>query len=195
SRMFTDIKTLQDIFAATGKVSVIWVTVDDKANVDAVEASLKDLLKPDYKIYSMEEMVSLLSADNVPLLKEFTVVVICIAVVVGFLVVFLSMYMAVLERTREVGILKALGASPGYIIDMLMRETVLLAAAGTIAGIAMSYGTRWLMTTFVPKMTTLIVKEWWPWAALIAIAGSLIGALYPGFKAARQDAIEALSYD
>ena len=194
SRMFTDINTLQDIFAAHDKLSVIWVEVDDKANIDSVEASLKKLM-PDYKIYSMEEMVSLLSADNVPLLKEFTVVVICIAVIVGFLIVFLSMYMAVLERTREVGILKALGASPGYIIDMLMRETLLLAVSGTIAGIAMSYGTRWLMATFAPKMTTLIVQAWWPWAALIAITGALIGALYPGFKAAKQDAIEALSYD
>ena len=55
--------------------------------------------------------------------------------VIGFLVVFLSMYTAVLERTREIGILKALGASPGYILGMLLRETVLLAIAGSIAGI------------------------------------------------------------
>jgi putative ABC transport system permease protein len=194
SRMFTNIDTLQDIFAAKGKVSVIWVKVDDPANVDPVRDSLKVLLK-DYKVFSMEEMVSLLSADNVPLLKEFTVVVVAIAVVVCFLVVFLSMYMAVLERTREVGILKALGASPGYIVSMLLRETLLLAAAGTIAGILMSYGARSMMATFAPKMSTVIVKEWWPWAALIAITGSVIGALYPGLKAARQDAIEALSYD
>jgi putative ABC transport system permease protein len=41
----------------------------------------------------------------------------------------------------------------------------------------------------------VIVPDWWPWAALIALLGSLIGALYPGLKAARQDAIEALAYD
>jgi putative ABC transport system permease protein len=40
-----------------------------------------------------------------------------------------------------------------------------------------------------------IVKYWWPIATGIAIVGSLVGSLYPGFKAARQDAIEALSYD
>jgi putative ABC transport system permease protein len=194
SRMFTDLDTLQDIYSSPGKISVVWVKLDDPANTSAVKAQLEGLLK-DYKVYSIEEMTSLLTADNIPILKKFTYVVIGIAVIVGFLVVFLSMYTAVLERTREIGILKALGASPGYVLDMLLRETLLLAFAGTIAGILMSYGTRYLMNTFVPNMTTIIVKTWWPWAALIAIAGSLIGALYPGFKAARQDAIEALSYD
>ena len=74
-------------------------------------------------------------------------------------------------------------------------SAILLAVAGTIVGILMSYGTRFLMDTFVPSMTTVIVKSWWWRAALIALAGSLIGALGPGLKAARQDAIEALSYD
>jgi putative ABC transport system permease protein len=105
------------------------------------------------------------------------------------------MYTAVLERTREIGILKALGASPGYILGILLRETVLLSIAGSIAGILMTYGTRALMQVFVPTMTTSIVYAWWPYAALIALVGSLIGAIYPGLKAARQDAIEALAYD
>jgi putative ABC transport system permease protein len=196
SRMFTDLATLQELYSATGNISVIWVKVDDPANIPVVIKELKDVPgMKEYPVYSMDEMTSLLSADNIPILKKFTYVVIGIAVIVGFLVVFLSMYTAVLERTREIGILKALGASPGYILGMLLRETILLAIAGTIAGILMSYGTRYLMETFVPTMTTVIVMNWWKWAALIAITGSLIGALYPGWKAARQDAIEALSYD
>jgi putative ABC transport system permease protein len=193
--MFADLATLQDQYGAPGKISVIWAKVDNPANVDAIIDQMKANGFKDYGVYSMDQMTSLLSADNIPILKKFTYVVIGIAVIVGFLVVFLSMYTAVLERTREIGILKALGASPQYILGMLLRETMLLAIAGAIAGILMSYGTRYLMDTFVPTMTTVIVKTWWPWAALIAISGSLIGALYPGMKAARQDAIEALSYD
>jgi putative ABC transport system permease protein len=192
--MFTDLDTLQDIYSAPGRISVIWVKVDDPANIDSVEDSLKKLL-PDHHIYSMDELTSLLTADNIPILKRFTYVVIGIAGVIGFLFVFLSMYTAVLERTREIGILKALGASPGYILDMLLRETVLLAIGGAIAGILMSYGSKALMDRFVPNMPMVIVKSWWKWAALIALAGSVIGALGPGLKAARQDAIEALSYD
>jgi putative ABC transport system permease protein len=195
ARMFAQIEPLQDEYAQTNKVSIVWVKVDDPANIDAVKASLKERLGDDYGIYSMDEMTSIVTADNLPMIQNFTKVVIGIAVVVGFLVVFLSMYTAVLERTREIGILKALGASPGYIMGMLLRETVLLAIFGSIVGILMTYGARALLATFAPTFPMLIVKIWWPTTSAIAIAGSLIGALGPGFKAAKQDAIEALSYD
>lgn len=195
ARVITDIRTLQDVYGEADKATAIWVKVDDPANTRAVIDSLKQEGLEDYSILSISELTSLTSPNNIPMLKQFTYVVIGIAVIVGFLVVFLSMYTTVLERTREIGILKALGASPGYILGILLRETVLLSVAGTIAGILMTYGTRWLMQTFVPTMTQVIVPDWWPYGAIIALVGSLIGAFYPGMKAARQDAIEALSYD
>jgi putative ABC transport system permease protein len=195
SRMFADIKTLQDEYAQTDKVNFVWVKVDDPASVPTVVAELKETL-PDFYVYTMEEMTSLLTPDNVPIVKGFTKVVIGIAVIVGFLVVFLSMYTAVLERTREIGVLKALGASPGYVLGILIRETVLLSIAGSLLGILMSYGSQVLITNFAPSFLTMeIVKDWWPISAAIALVGSLVGALYPGLKAAKQDAIEALSYD
>ena len=141
-------------------------------------------------------MTSLLTPDNLPLLKGFTNVVIGISVIVGFLVVFLSMYTAVLERTREIGILKALGASPGYILGILMRETVLLAHRRFHRRHSDELRNAGPHANFAPAFLTMeIVKDWWPIATGIAIAGALIGALYPGFKAREQDAIEALSYD
>jgi putative ABC transport system permease protein len=194
SRMFAPIDSLQEKYSATGKVSVIYAKLDNPQYTRAVIASLEGKLT-DYKIYAVDDFISLMSVDNIPILKRFIAVVIGLAVIVGFLVVFLSMYTAVLERTREIGILKALGASPGYILGILLRETTLLAIVGTIAGILMSYGTKSLMNIFVPTMTTVIVPDWWPWGGLIALAGSIVGALYPGMKAARQDPIEALAYD
>ena len=116
-------------------------------------------------------------------------------VIWGLLVVFQTMYTAVLQRTREIGILKALGASPGYILGVLLREAVLLAVVGAIAGILMTYGTRALMHRFVPTLTQAIVPDWWWRALLISLTAAILGALYPGLKAARQDAIEALAYD
>jgi putative ABC transport system permease protein len=150
---------------------------------------------PTYKIDSIEDFVSLFSVNSVPYIEAFTRVVIGIAVLIGFLVVCLSMYTAVLERTREIGILKALGASPFYIVGILMRETVLLAITGTVVGILMTYGTRALMATFAASMPQEIVPDWYLRVAGIALAGSIVGALYPGLRAARQDAIEALAYD
>ena len=150
---------------------------------------------PTYKIDSIEDFVSLFSVNSVPYIEAFTRVVIGIAVLIGFLVVCLSMYTAVLERTREIGILKALGASPAYIVGILMRETVLLALTGTVVGILMTYGTRSLMAIFAASMPQEIVPDWYLTVAGIALAGSIVGALYPGLRAARQDAIEALAYD
>ena len=122
-------------------MSVIYVKVDQPANIPSVKADLSDLLE-DYKVYTMEELISAMSIDNVSLVKGFINVVIGIAVVVGFLVVLLTMYTAVLERTREIGILKALGASPGYILGILMREVDPAGVCGSVAGIVMTYGTQ-----------------------------------------------------
>ena len=195
TRVVVPLDTLQDVTANTGKVTMIYVKLDDPAKTQDVIAQLRGILK-DYRIYSMEEYTSLFSVSNVPMLKEFIWVVIGLGVLVGFLVVFLSMYTAVLERTREIGVLKALGASPRYILNILLRETVLLAIAGSVVGILLTYVTRFAIQTFTPgTLIQAIVPEWWPIAAGIALAGAILGAFYPGLKAARQDAIEALAYE
>ena len=194
SRTFADITSLQKQFGGIDKVSAIYVKLDDPSNTAVVKEALqKDL--DTYKIDSIEEFVSLFSTNSVPYIEAFTRVVIGIAVLIGFLVVCLSMYTAVLERTREIGILKALGASPGYIVGILLRETVVLALAGTVVGIVMTYGTRSLLGIFGPSFPQEIVPDWYPVVTGIALAGSIVGALYPGLRAARQDAIEALAYD
>jgi len=195
ARVVVPLATLQNLTANSDKVSTIYVKVDNPANIAGVIADLSEKLKT-YKVYSMEDYTSLFSPANVPMLTEFIWVVVSLGVLVGFLVVFLSMYTAVLERTREIGVLKALGASPGYILNILLRETVLLAIAGSILGILLSYVTRFVIHDLMHSLLIqAIVPQWWLAAAGIAIAGALLGALYPGLKAARQDAIEALAYD
>src|SRR5436309_14506977 len=96
--MFSEIDFLQDRYAEPGKVSIVWVKVDDHSNIPMVLDELKKAL-PDYQIWSVDEYISLISANNIALLKQFTGVVIGLGVVIGFLVVFLSMYTVVLERT------------------------------------------------------------------------------------------------
>jgi putative ABC transport system permease protein len=195
ARIFLPLKLVQELSANTGKLTMIYVKLDDPKNLPETMAALKKEL-PSYQIYSIEEFVSQVSVNNLPQLKTFIYVVIGVAVVVGFLVVFLSMYTAVLERTREIGILKSLGATPYLILGILIRETVFLSLIGSAFGIVFTFGTRWAIMRFVPgSLNQIIVPEWWPIASLVALVGSLLGTLYPGWIAARQDAIEALSYE
>ena len=122
--------------------------------------------------------------------------IIALSVAFGFLIIFLTMHTAVLERTREIGILKALGATPGYILRILFAEAAALAVLGTALGVAASFGTRELIRMFIPaSMQQAIVPEWWLIAAGITVCGAFLGVLYPSYKAARQDVLESLSYD
>ncbi len=130
------------------------------------------------------------------MLKYFTDAVLGIGVLIGFAVVSLSMYMAVLQRTREIGILKSLGASKRFVMGIVLAEAFALGLGGTIGGVALSFATRWLMNEMMPaSLPQAIVPGWWPIAGLIAVGGALLGSLYPGMIAVRQDPIEALAYE
>jgi len=195
NRVFIDLRRMQDLTGNTAKLSQIYLKVDQPENTGPVKESLQRLLE-DYPIYSMDEFISLFQVDNIPALNKFLAIMIGIAVVIGFAVVCLSMYMAVLQRTREIGILKSLGASRLFILRLILREAVLLALAGTLIGIGMSFGANWALDTFAPaSLPPAIVPEWWWKAAGIALAGAMLGALYPGWRAASQDPIEALAYE
>ncbi len=195
ARICTRLPVLQEMMGSPHHLSQIFVKADDPSHVQLVLSELRTLL-PGYPIYSMEEFTSLLSINSVGLLRNFIGVVIGVAVIVGFIVVFMAMYTAVLERTREVGILKAVGASPSFILNLLIRETLLLSVLGTIVGILLTYITQWLMKHAVPSsLTQETVYFWWPIAGAIAIVGSLLGVIVPAIKAMRQDATEALSYE
>ena len=195
ARLIIPLRLLQELSSNTGRLTMIYAKLDNPANTDSVIEELKKPLS-DYKILSMEEFTSQFSVNSLPELKAFIGVIIGVSVVFGFLVVFLAMYTAVLERTREIGVLKALGASQGYILGIMMRETALLSVFGAITGIVMSFLTRWLFQYFIPAtMQQAIVPEWWPISGIVTLLGALLGVLYPALKAARADALESLSYD
>jgi putative ABC transport system permease protein len=197
ARLAVPIHTLQDLTGNTGMISQLFVKVDKPANIPAVMSELKTLL-PEYNIYTMEEFTSLLTVENVQggALSTFINVMVGIGVVIGFAVVLLSMYMAVLQRTREIGILKALGASRWFILRVILAEAVVMGLGGTVVGIGLSFAARALILMLYPaSLTQAITPDWWPIAGAISLVGVLLGALYPGLSAASHDPIEALSYE
>ncbi len=195
AHLFVQIQMLQNLIGSTGKVGQIYLKLDNPRNTAMVKKQLEARYEG-YPIYSMKELEALYSVDNIPLLKYFTYAVLGIGVLIGFLVVWMSMYMAVLQRTREIGILKSMGASRQFVMGIILAEAFALGLGGTIAGVALSFGTRWLMNELMPaSLPQAIVPGWWPIAGLIAVGGALLGSLYPGMLAVRQDPIEALAYE
>jgi putative ABC transport system permease protein len=193
--LFIPLKELQDLVAASGKVSYIDLKLDNPANIDTVIAALKAKYDNE-QIYSIPEMLSMISVANVPMLRGFINAVIGLGIVIGIAVAFLAMYMAVLQRTREIGIFKSLGATKGFVMGMILAEAFALGLGGTIVGIVFSFGTRWIMSILQPaSLPEAIVLAWWPRAGLVVIGACLLGALYPGMMAVRQDPIEALAYE
>jgi putative ABC transport system permease protein len=195
AHIFLPLNVVQELDGSSGKVAQIYLKLDTPSNTGRVVEALKELL-PGYHIYAMDELISLTSADNVPFLKPLLNVIIGVAVLIGAAVASLSMYMAIQQRTREIGILKSLGASKWLILKIILIEAAFLGFGGSIVGIAFSFASRWLVEKFAPaSLPQAIVPEWWPIAGGIAISAALLGALYPGALAARQDPIEALAYE
>jgi putative ABC transport system permease protein len=196
ARKFLPITTLQDLIGAEGKASVFYVKADDSANIDAVAQEIHNVDgMQQYKVLSMREYLSMMTAGNLPGLQQFIQVVIGVALVIGFIVIFQAMYTAVVERTREIGILKSMGASKLYVVNMILRETMLLALVGTLTGIAVSYLTKDAIRARFPTLPVEIQPDWIVYAALIALIGAVLGALYPAYKAAQKDPIDALAYE
>jgi putative ABC transport system permease protein len=196
SRCYVPIATLQDLTGTEGKASMFYVKLDNSNDADTVAKQLNLIPGMEhYNIVSVNEWISLMSANNIPMLSRFIDIVIWIAVIIGFLVIFQSMYTAVMERTREIGILKSLGASKFYIVRVILRETMVLAVAGVVAGILISFVAAYAIRFKLPTAQVEFTGAWIIETTIIAIVGSLIGAVYPALKAAQKDPIDALAYE
>jgi putative ABC transport system permease protein len=194
ARMFVPIATLQDLSGAREKASIFFIKLTQTDHTQAVMDLLRPLF-PGYEIRPLKEFLSLMSASNLPGLNAFIESMIALAVSIGFLVILLSMYTTVIERTRDIGVLKSIGASKGYIIRALLGESALICVVGIVVGIGMSYFSRAVFLSSFPTLSILITAGWIFRSAAIAVVGGLLGASYPAWLASRKDAIEALSYD
>jgi putative ABC transport system permease protein len=194
ARLFVLMSTLQEMSGAHDKASVFFVRCDRSDHTPAAMDEIRQLL-PRYEIRPLKDFISQVTSSNLPGLSAFISTMIGIAVAIGFLVIFLSMYTTIIERTREIGVLKSLGASKTYIIRIIISETTLLCVAGVVSGVASSYLLKSVFHRVFPAMPILITTGWILRAALIAILGGVLGASYPAWLASRRDPVEALSYE
>jgi putative ABC transport system permease protein len=195
-RKFVPLATLDQLTGSEGKASAFYLKLDDTANEALVAQEIKRTPGMEgYQVQTIQDLLSLMTPNRLPGLEPALNSVIGIACIIGFLVIFQSMYLAVMERTREIGILKALGASKTYIVSAIMRETGMLALGGIVLGIILSYVARAVVTSNFPTIAFPITLHWVLWATVLSLVGALIGAVYPAYKAARKDPIDALAYE
>jgi putative ABC transport system permease protein len=193
-RIFVPISTLQELVGAREKASIFLVKCTRPEHTSDVMDEMKASF-PGYPVRPLKDYMSLMSSTSLPGLQTFINSMIALAISIGLLVIFLTMYTTVLERTRDIGVLKSLGASKLLIVRSLLTETTALCLLGIAAGVGLSYLVRAGFLAIFPTLSILITPEWIIRAGIIALIGALVGASYPAWVATRKDVVESLSYD
>jgi putative ABC transport system permease protein len=194
ARLFVPIATLQDLVGAHDKASIFLLKCTRPEHTEDVMAQMRQMF-PGYPVRPLKDFLSLMTSTNIPGLEAFIDSMIALAVSIGLLVIFLTMYTTVIERTRDIGVLKSLGADRSFIVWALLTESAALCGLGILAGVGLSYAVRGAFLAGFPTLSILITPGWLLRAAGIALTGAIFGASYPAWMASRKDAVEALSYD
>lgn len=191
-RVFMSYDTARRVwFSNRDLASMMVVKVDEPQEINRVQASIREmgleaLRKDDY--YS-----ALMSAAKY--LEHFITGVTVVGLLGSLLTVLLTMFTLVQEQTREVGILKSLGAGKQYIMRLIIGQSLLICVGGIIIGIAMSFGARAAILSLRPLLSVDLSTPMLLLAIGIGLSGAVLGAIYPGWRAARLDPVETLSYE
>ncbi len=192
ARVKIPLATMQAQLSGEGKASAFLIKVKDGYAPEKVAETISKTFSNN-QILLTRDLEELYMA-SFPALNVFLNVVIGVAAIISALVILLTMYTTVTERTRQIGIMKSLGLSNAGIGWIIAKEAILLSICGIVCGILLTLVLRFLLS----KITTLEV-EISPLLLLIVlvagIIGGALGALYPALRAARLDAVEALSYE
>jgi len=192
ARVKIPLATLQEILGAEEKCSMIFVKCENPEEQEQVAQRILAAL-PEYRIIFTRDLPTLFT-NGFNAFNVFLNVVRGLAIVISLLVILLTMYTSVSERTRQIGILKSLGASKLWIAWTFEKEALLISLIGVAGGLAVSQLAAWLMVRYLRlsidlEMSSMLL------ASLAGLLSGAIGALYPALRAASQDPIDALSYE
>ena len=188
-------KTAQYLFGLgeINKSTMFFVKLKPGADIDKAAAAIR---KVGYSldVVPLRQYRTMLQAQWGVMLRYIDAVN-ALAMVIAFLFIMVTLYMMVLQRTREIAILKSFGASNTFILRQVLDEGLILTCSGAAGGIALSYLAAWAVSKFAPLYTVTITWPWLTIAAGIAIAGAVISSLYPAWRASRVDMVEALTLE
>jgi putative ABC transport system permease protein len=191
-RKLVPLSTLQEMMDTGGRVSMMFIKAAPGTDLKLLEEELK---KTGYNILNATDAAALLEGTKIPMLKQFSIAVVFISMIISFMVILLAMYTTIFERTREIGILKSLGASRAFVIVMVLRESVMVCFVGVLLGTVVSQVIRQVITSVFPALQMEMNMSEMGLACLLGLTAGLLGAIYPAYKAAQMDPVKALSYE
>lgn len=191
-RIKIPLATLQQFLNREGLCSTLLVRTSDPSKQHEVAARIKERF-PDYGVMMTRDL-PVVYAQGTPALHTFLNVVITLSIIFSSLIILLTMYTTVAERTRQIGVLKSLGASKLWIAGEIEKEALLISVLGVLAGIALSV-TGKLIITRLTTMNVELEAMWLFYALVFGMLAGLLGALYPALRAANQDPVKALAYE
>jgi putative ABC transport system permease protein len=191
-RIKIPLATMQDQEGGDGRASAILVACTDPAKQEDVAARIRERFPDDQIIFTRD--LPEIYASGVPALNVFIKVVVGVAAAISMLVILLAMYTTVTERTRQIGILKSLGMSKSAIAWVIEQEAIIVSLLGVSLGVLLTLIARFAVMR-VTSLTVEVEPRWIAIALAVGMVGGSLGALYPALRAARQDAVDALSYE
>ena len=187
--------TVMDEFSATGITSIV-VKVKDNVDLEQAQqqiklALLKDLKEDKFTVMTQEDILE--SIQNI--LNMLTIALASISgisLLVGGIGIMNIMLVSVAERTKEIGLRKALGATSSDIKNQFMAEAILISSLGGVLGLLLG----WVTTIAIRPLIKAVIPVWAiPLALGFSLAVGIIFGTYPAVNASKKDPIEALRYE
>jgi putative ABC transport system permease protein len=192
ARMMIPLQTMQEALGAPGMCSTFLVKCERPEEQEDVARRLLERL-PDSRVIFTRDL-PVLFANGFAAFNVFLNAVLALALVISLLIILLTTYTTVTERTRQIGILKSLGASKRFIALVFIKESALVSAMGAAGGLIIALLARLALERWAG--VRIEIESGYTLCAMIgAMASGLMGAIYPALRGARQDAVEALSYE